>query len=50
MKIEQNISLSKHTYFRLGGPADYFVEVKTKLADVFTTLERRPLVVNTKDD
>ncbi len=30
MKIEQNISLSKHTYFRLGGPADYFVEVKTK--------------------
>jgi UDP-N-acetylenolpyruvoylglucosamine reductase len=30
INIQQNISLAPHTYFKLGGPADYFVEVKTK--------------------
>lgn len=30
MNIQSNIPLAKHTYFKLGGPADYFVEVKTK--------------------
>jgi len=30
MQIQKNIELSKHTYFRLGGPADYFVEATTR--------------------
>lgn len=30
MQIQNNIELSKHTYFRLGGPADFFVEVTTR--------------------
>lgn len=27
--IQKNIPLAKYTYFKLGGPSDYFVEVKT---------------------
>lgn len=30
MHIQNNIELSKHTYFRLGGPADFFVEASTR--------------------
>ena len=29
MDIKNNESLAKHTYFKIGGPADQFVEVKT---------------------
>ncbi len=29
-KIQKNVLLSQHTYFKLGGPADLFVESKTK--------------------
>jgi len=29
MKIEKNVSLKKYTTFKIGGPAEYFVEVKT---------------------
>ena len=30
MNIQSQVNLAKHTYFKLGGPADYFVEAKTK--------------------
>ena len=30
MNIQTQVNLAKHTYFKLGGPADYFVEAKTK--------------------
>ena len=29
MNIEKNIELKKYTTFKIGGPAKYFVEVKT---------------------
>ncbi len=30
MNIQTQVNLAKHTYFKLGGPADFFVEAKTK--------------------
>ncbi len=30
MNIQTQVDLAKHTYFKLGGPADFFVEAKTK--------------------
>ena len=30
MNIQSQVNLAKHTYFKLGGPADFFVEAKTR--------------------
>lgn len=30
MNIQTQVNLAKHTYFKLGGPADFFAEAKTK--------------------
>lgn len=30
MNIQSQVNLAKHTYFKLGGPADFFIEAKTK--------------------